>query len=96
MVLTIGNESFSTSNLAALPKCISRLAALKLRDNRTNVMAKYWRHLVTIAIDGGIAVDLFEFCHLEMGDTVIRPEHFERVTLYLENYIERFDDLGIV
>ena len=96
MVLTIGNESFSTSNLAALPKCISRLAALKLRDNRTNVMAKYWRRLVTIAIDGGIAVDLFEFCHLEMGDTILRPEHFERVTLYLENYIERFDDLGIV
>ena len=80
VIVALGNEKFNTSSLATIPRFIARRAAILLRNRSKSPFVKYWRRLMTVAIDNCVALDFLDMCEMPFNDhpnsIILKPENF--------------------
>ena len=82
--LKIGDLVFKTSSLSSTARYISQIAAIKYRVGGSDAtVSRLLRRLITVAINGGVAVDLLESCQLQVDSVQLKPDHFSRMVLHL-------------
>ena len=89
VIVSFSDDKFYTSTLAPIPMFTARRTALLLKRHPDSSMAKYWRRLLIVALNNGVAIDLFDLCELPLNDSpeavIVKSEHFERVILHFGN-----------
>jgi len=98
VIVAFGNEKFNTSSLTTIPRFIARRAAILLRNRSKSPFIKYWRRLLTVAIDNCVALDFLDMCEMPFNDQpnsiILKPENFERGILNLGNCSTFFPEIA--
>ena len=84
--MKIGDNVYPTSKLPKNPKCIAQIATIKLRSGSVDAEeSRFVRRLITVSINGGVAVDLLDKCKLKVDNIFLGSKHFSRLFLHLNN-----------
>jgi len=84
--LKIGNKIYPTLKLPSTSRQVAQLAAVKLRISKADPeLSRLLRRLLTVSINGGVAVDLLERCQLKVGEVKLESKYFSRAILHLNN-----------
>ena len=95
--MKIGDNLYPTSKLPTNTKCIAQIATIKLRSGISSAEeSRFLRRLITVSINGGVAVDLLDKCKLKIYQLVLGSKHFSRHLLHLNNFQGNEDVLELV
>ena len=84
--MKIADKIYPTAKLPSTPKYIAQLAALKLSFPAISAeQSRFLRRLLTVSINGGVAVDLLESSELFIENVQVKAKHFSRTILHLCN-----------